>query len=534
MSSLAFPRKAAPSVALADVFSRRGVDVLLAVSLMVLATGLLAFLPSAFSVDSWLALVTGREVWQTGIPHHEVLTSMSHGITWIDQQWLAQLVTYGLYLLGGLGLVGVANMALLVLGVAIAVVGARKLGASPRAVLLVLPVCLWLIIPSHEVRTQEFAMPLFAATAYLLASDSRVPSRRVYWCLPILVLWANLHGSVVLGAALVALRGVTLAWERRKLLVSSARVWRRPLALALGAPLCLLATPYGLSIITYYHTMFLGSSVMKAVSEWQPITSVAVLAAPFFVAAAVAVWLVGRHPSRTKLWDQLAFVILAAGSIDAVRNVLFFGLFILMVLPVALGAGARGAGARGLGAGALGAGARGLGAGVRGAGARARRQPVVRGRGAINALIAGAALAALLLAATVSLARPASTIELSYQRTRILTVVEKATRADPSLKVLADVRFADWLLWRDPALAGRIANDTRWELLTPAQMNKLQALFSVIGTNWKQGAHGYRLLVLDKKFEPAAVQAFSAEPGSRVLYDDGERVVIMRSAREAG
>lgn len=510
MSSLALPRRAATtrpgSRWLRRALSERGVDVLLAVALVVLAAGLLAFLPSAFSVDSWLALVTGREIWQTGLPHHEVLTAMSHGIKWIDQQWLAQLATYGLFLLGGLGLVGVANMALLVLGVAIAVAGARKLGATPRAVLLSLPLCLWLIIPSHEVRTQEFAMPLFALSAYLLASDSRSPSSQVYWCLPILILWANLHGSVMLGAGLVVLRGASLAWERKRQWRSPRR-WRRPLVLVLGAPLCLLATPYGLGILSYYRTMFFGSSVMKAVTEWQPITSVAVLAVPFFVAAAITLWLIARDQSRTTLWEQLALLMLAAGSIEVVRNLLFFGLLLLMVLPVALSARAHRA---------------------------SNGQPATRGRGAINALLVGTALAVLLVAVTAALVRPASTIELSYQRTGVLTTVARVTRADPSLRVLTDVRFADWLLWRDPPLIGRISSDARWELLTPHQMNALQAVFNVIGVNWKEGARGYRLLVLDEKYDPEAVQAFRAESGSRVLYNDGERIVILRSAREAG
>jgi hypothetical protein len=485
------------------------VDVLLAVALMALALALLAFLPTAFNVDSWLALVAGREVWQSGLPHHEVLTSMSHGVTWIDQQWLSQLAMYALYRLGGLGLVGVANTVLFAGAVAGAVVGARKLGAPARAVLLAFLLCAGLIVYSHEVRTQEFAMPLFVAVAYLLASDSRAPSRRVYWCLPILVLWGNLHGSVTLGALLVALRGVTMAWERRKLLLSSARQWRRPLALALGAPLCLLATPYGASVLSYYRTMFFDGSVMKNVSEWQPITSVTVLAVAFFITAAIAVWSIARHRSRTTLWEQLALLVLAAGSVDVIRNLLFFGLFALMVVPVALGPRAPAPG-------------------------ESSAQSDIRGRGAINAMLAGTALAAVLASVFVTMARPASAIELNYQRTRILTIVEDVTRADPSLRVLTDVRFADWLLWRDQRLSGRIANDARWELLTPAQINGLQALFGVIGTNWKHGAHGYRLLVLDKEYEPTAARAFMAEPGSRVLYDDGERVIILRSAREAG
>jgi hypothetical protein len=478
---------------------------LLGVVMLALAAALLAFLPHEFNVDSWLALVTGREVWQTGLPHHEVLTSLSSGIPWIDQQWLSQLATYGLYLLGGLGLVGLASMALIVFGVGGAVVGARRLGAPPRSVLLILPLCLWLMGPSHEVRTQVFAMPLFVGLAYLLSSDSRAPSRRVYWCLPILVVWANLHGTVTLGAVLVALRGTTVAWERRAVLRGSLRQWRRPSALTLGAPLCLLATPYGLSIFSYYRTMFFGSTVMHSVPEWQPITSEVLLAIPFLLTAAIVVWSFARNSSRSTLWEKLALVALGAGSISVVRNLLFFALLVLLVLPVALGQGDR-----------------------------AKARPATRGRAPINALLFAAAVGAVLIGAVAALARPASTIESSYQRPGVLTAVETATRAHPSARVLTDFRFADWLLWRDPALSGRIANDVRFELLTPSQMSNLRAVYSTTGKNWKRGARGYRLIVLDSRYDPNAVLAFRAEPGSRVLYNDGERIVILRSAREAG
>jgi hypothetical protein len=336
MSSLAYPGRAArsrlPGRRLTEVLSRRGADVLIAVALSVLVLALLSEMVSDFNVDSWLALVTGRLVWQSGIPHRELLTMMSYGHPWIDQQWLSQLASYALYRLGGLSLLGVVNVALIAAPVFAAVFAARSLGAPFRSVLLVLPACLAMITPSREIRTQEFAIPLFVAVVILLATDSRRPSRRVLWCLPLLALWANLHGSATLGAGLVGLRGLTMAWERRTVLRRSLHAWCRPLALVLGAPAAILATPYGLAIIGYYRTTMGGSTLRQFVTEWRPVTSAPVTATALFLTAALALWSFGRNPRKTSLWDKLAFLVLVAGSISVVRNCLFCGLFALVEL----------------------------------------------------------------------------------------------------------------------------------------------------------------------------------------------------------
>ena len=507
MSSLALPREAALTRgrlrALPAVFSQRGSDVLLGVAILALGAVLLASLPSAFDVDSWLALVTGREIWHAGLPQHESLTVIAHGVRWVDQQWLSQLVSYAVYLLGGLGLLGVFNVALLTAGVGGAVLAARRLGAVPRGVAVVLPLALFLIVPSREVRTQELAMPLFVALAWLLASDSRTPSRRVYWCLPILVLWANLHGTVTQGALLVVLRGVTLAWERRSTLTSSAAAWARPVTLVLGALLSLLATPYGLGIVAYYKATLFGGTLTHAVTEWQPITSASLTAVAFFLLAGVALWSFGRSPANTTSWERLSLLVLAAGSVAVIRNVLFFALFAVIVLPLSLGL------------------------------ASGREQVRDRLRGPVNALLSATAVAAVALATVVTLARPSATLEFNYQRAGVLSAVERATRAIPSLRVLTDDRFADWLLWRDPGLSGRLAYDVRYELLPGGQLQRLQAVLSVLGADWSAGARGYRLLVLDRKHDALAVRAFLGERGSRTLYDDGERMVILRAAAQA-
>ena len=507
MSSVAIPREAALGRAgrrvLSAALERLGADALLAVAILALLAVLLTQLPGDFNIDSWLALVTGREVWQSGVPHLEMLTALTHGARWIDQQWLSQLASYGLFLAGGFGLLGLVNVSLLTSGVAGATIGARRLGAPLLSVAAALPLCFALIVRSNEVRTQEFAIPLFAALAYLLARDARSPSHRVYWCLPILVLWANLHGSVTIGALLVVLRGVTLAWERRRLMRRSARAWLGPLALAIGAPVAILITPYGLGIIGYYRATLFDSALRRAVSEWQPITTVPVATAALLAVGAAALWALRRNPLRSTPWERLALLALAAGSISVVRNALFFGLLALMVVPVWLGLGERSAGARPAGTRVL-----------------------------VNGGLLGAALLTVLLAGAGALARPASAY--APHRLPLLAVVRGATRAEPALRVLADERYADWLLWRDPALAGRVAVDARFELLSAGQLGRLVNLVTATGAGWKQAAQGDRLLVLDRADEPAAVSGFLTEPGRRVLFDDGQSVVILRSTKAAG
>lgn len=482
----------------------RGADALLLVVVLAFAVVLLDLLPKSFNDDSWLDLTAGRLMWQTGLPHHDTLVAMTHGGRWVNQQWLSQLFSYVLERVGGLGLLGVVDVAMLTAGVGIAMAAARRLGARPLSVIVLLPLCLLPVLAAHEVRTQAYALPLLSSTILLLASDSRRPSRRVYWCLPILILWANVHGTAILGAALVGLRALTLLWERRRTLLRDWTAWRRPLALGLGAPLCLLLTPYGTQIISYYQATGGSAALRHLVTEWQPITALPVLAVPFFIMAAILLWSFGHAPSRTTSWEKLATLLLAAITIGVLRNAILFALCALVVGPVSIDEviGSR----------------------------RGRKAPERR---RLNTVLMGAALIALIAGIAVTLSRPQAKLELVFQRTRILQIVRTETARDPRLQVFGDVQVGDWLLWRDPALAGRIAYDTRFELLSPAQMTGLVALFSAIGVDWKRAAHGDRLLVLERTASPETVRGFLAERGRRVLYDDGTRVVILRAASQA-
>ena len=468
---------------------------LIAIALVALATALFGLLGRDITQDTWVALLAGRDVAEHGIPHHESLTVLAHGRRWIDQQWLAQLAMYELDRAGGVVLVGFVNAVLVVAGLLGAILTARRLGASANSVVRVLPLVVWTIAVTATVRTQPWAYPLFAALLWLLASDGRRPSTRVWWCLPLLALWGNVHGSASLGAGLVVLRGLTILWESRARLRRAAPAWARPIGLIAGAPLCLLATPYGLAILHYYRTTLFSPAFRKLVTEWGPVTNAPVVAALFFLTAAIVVWSFGRHRSQTTLWERAATLVLAAGAILAVRNVVWFNLAVLVVLPLSIDAA------------------------VRGGGARRRSHP------RLNVALVAVATVALVAGAVASARR--SPTERYYPGAG-LAAVRGAVAADPSLRVYADERYADWLLWRLPVLRGRVAYDARFELLSDAQLQAIADFKPEVGPGWRTIASGYRLLVLDGSW--AATSRLEHAPGARVLFDRDGMVVILRQA----
>jgi hypothetical protein len=313
-----------------------------------------------------------------------------------------------------------------------------------------------------------------------------------------------LHGSVTLGAGLVGMRGLTIAWEQRERLLHDLRSWIRPLALIVGPLLCLLATPYGLSIVSYYHDTLFNGSFRGAITEWQPVTFSPALAVPFFILAGVALWSFGRHAGRTTVWERCALLALGVAGVTAVRNVEWLALAGLVIVSLSIDAAVR-----------------------EREGRRTRRS-----RSTVNAAIALAALLALAVAVVDAFGKPATAFESTYPR-GALARVSAATAADPSLAVFAEDKFGDWLVWHDPGLLGRIAYDARFELLGSQRLRELVHLENAVGIDWKRLARGYRVVVIDRKTFPESARGFEAEPGRRLLYDRGGTVVVLRSATAA-
>jgi hypothetical protein len=462
-------------------------------ALAAIAVFSLAKLPLHISQDSWLALISGRYIAAHGIPQQDTLFVVTHGARWLDQQWLAQLAIYDLYRVGGMQLYGLLYVALTISGLAICLAASRAFGGSERHMLWVLPIAGGLYFAgSFNVRTQGFALPLFAIVLWLLAREARgTRDRRVYLVLPLLILWGNLHGSVTLGVGLTVICGAVLIGQS----LADGR-WRKPLnqcsrrglVLLVGAPICLLLTPYGLSIITYYHETIFNPAFSKVISEWGPITATVILAIPFFMLAGASVWLMGRAGRKMPIFDQLSLLVLGLGTVFAVRNIPWYGMGAMMLLPGTVSA-------------------------LFGAGDSSSRKT------RINLTLVAMVSFVLLVTIIAVAARPSSWFVHSYDA-RADARIAQIARQDPTTRFYADNRFADWLLWEDPALADRIAYDIRFELLNSKQLDRVVTVADLPEPGQRPLLDDYRVLLLD---------AGNGDANKRILARPGTRVLIRNS-----
>jgi hypothetical protein len=209
----------------------------------------------------------------------------------------------------------------------------------------------------------------------------------------------------------------------------------------------------------------------------------------------VVAWLVGRARNRVPLFDVLALAFTGAAGLAAARNLGWFALSALLLAPSLVDRAA-----------------------ARPADARATR---------LNAALAVLATVTFLVLLGATFSRPASWFEGRYPA-GAADAVARAAAADPKARIYADVGYGDWLLWLHPELAGRIAYDARFELLTRRQILAVYNFDVPVGAPWLQATRGYRLLVLDGAVGKAPIRSFEREPGARVLFSGANAVVIER------
>jgi hypothetical protein len=178
---------------------------------------------------------------------------------------------------------------------------------------------------------------LFCAFVAILAR-LRATGRAPLWVLPLLMLfWANMHGSFVLGLVLLGVLLVTeLPWwpaRLRALLPGTldAAAWRRLLIAAAATLLATLANPVGPRIYGIVGGLSTNPVVTSRIVEWQPITSRTAYGAVVFGYLAVVLFSLAVSARRPRAADLALIAVFAWLGLSIVRAVMWL---VYVSLPI--------------------------------------------------------------------------------------------------------------------------------------------------------------------------------------------------------
>ena len=275
-------------------------------------------------------LATGRWIVDHGaVPHHDVYSFSAPGVRFVAQSWLAELAYGALERSVGAGYIRLL-MGCVAAAVAVAVfrLALRLTGALYRAVGIAL-VAFTVIGAMYSERPLAFGLLALVGVVWIVeVPDSRIGRRPILTLPAVLWCWGNVHGSMALGFAYLALHLVGRTIE-------GARPWRagRERDIAIGtlvgaAVLCV--NPYGPQLLWFPVELLGRGKVLADVVEWMSpdFHSVAGMAFAAWLVVTVVVCAFGVRPSRRDVVVALPFVLLA---LWALRNL---AVCVIVLVPV--------------------------------------------------------------------------------------------------------------------------------------------------------------------------------------------------------
>jgi hypothetical protein len=405
---------------------RLGLDRLwLALALVLPAlASLIAPLPA---VDLAYQVRVGASILATGqIPVVDTFTFTVAGASWVDQQWLAQVVLAAGHALGGWELLAVLRALLVAFAFGCVAAAAMARGASPRTAAILSLLAFAVAAPALALRPQLLGIALFGALLWIVAARDRHP-RVVVLASVIVALWANVHGSFFLGPVLLG-----YAWLDDLVRGRPARPALVTLVVATAAT---LVNPFGAGVWSYAAGIGADPEITARVSEWQRTSPFTVPGLLFYASAvgAAAVGWRGRAGLRWPDWLWLATLFVIGAWTE--RGLAWWPLGAAPIVALALATG---------------------------------RGPAIVTRPAnrLNTVVVAVLAAAIVLA--LPWWRPADPLTgraglLTYAPSGLALALRE--QVEPGSRVFAPQPWASWLEWAVPDATYFM--DSRFELFPP-------------------------------------------------------------------
>ena len=218
--------------------------------------------------DTYWHIAVGKWIFDhNALPYADIYSFTKTGEPWISSSWLAQVLYAGSYELAGwAGPVILSAACVAITFALLAFILGRRI-PSTWAVLIALAALV--LSASHLfARPHVLALPVMVAWVYGLMSAGERHQAPSLSLLPLMALWANLHGGFVFGLVLVAGFAFDAWWNAPAPQRMSLAV--RWIVFGIGAVAACCVTPYGWeSILASRRILDLGE-LLHLIYEWMP------------------------------------------------------------------------------------------------------------------------------------------------------------------------------------------------------------------------------------------------------------------------
>ena len=284
--------------------------------------------------DFWWHLKTGEYIVNThSVPTTDLFSFTNYGKPWVAHEWLSEVIFYLIYSRFGFNVLIVVFAILTALAFWVVY---QRTGSHPLIGSVATLLGVWTVLPTIGVRPRVFTLLLSSVYLAVLARYlKRGKGHEIWWLVPLMAIWVNLHGGFLIGLVLIGLTLIGLpldAWlSRERLMAAWPRV--RMLSLVLvGCLLAVLLNPHGIKIYKFPFEIFLSPVQQEAIVDWQSPDFHQSEAVPLMLLIFLTIWALTLSPRRVRASELLFFIATLYMTLKSGRHVAILALVAVPLL----------------------------------------------------------------------------------------------------------------------------------------------------------------------------------------------------------
>ena len=446
------------------------------------------------------------------VPHVDLYSFSKPGAPWYAWEWLTDVTYGGLHRLAGLK--GIVLMAAVLIGL-FAMTLVRRMVSRDVHLFVALGVALLGVGGSSIhflARPHLLTLLLLSISVWVIEEDRRRPSARIWWLVPLAMIWTNLHGGFL---ALIAVLGLTAVGTAIEAFFGNGlgfqgtvRYAVRYAKLALACAAATLVNPYGWNLHRHVVEYLRSDWIRNVIQEFQSPSFRSENMLQFEALLLIGLIVAGAQFRRWKIVEGLWIVFWAHMALGSVRHA---PLFVAVTAPIL---------------------ASQLSAWWNQWTAHVKKSslPGILNLMAADGLKGFRRTSAWPVAAVAVLALMGPPIKWPQDFPDLVFPV-KIVRAHSDLilrsRVLTTDQWADYLIYVNPAQ--KVFMDGRSDFYGPAVGNDYLRLTSA-AWDWRQLVDKYRFNLALLPVDSALTQVLKLAPDWRVVDDDGKRILLVRSS----